>query len=257
MFINPVTETHKSQSLIDQILLGISQELHYLQQSIQSNALATKKLIYQLNNYFEELRSLYPDDHRIDDLRSQLISHNDESMDTGVHLLSIVEHLRQCSDFSASRQTVVLLQSVLENVVSTHRFLLEQVASLEIDIDTRSNSEIYGHQLQLEQALSHLFMHIYQNLVGHLTAGTKTPFVLKVKESVQDKQVLITIRDNFSEIFPKNEDMNIPLSSLRTPGVKERLNMSMAKTIIERHHGVLEEKSEEGFAHYFTITFNK
>jgi len=120
-------------------------------------------------------------------------------------------------------------------------------------IDTGADI-IKGAQVYIEETIANLLA----NSVKYTPKGGKVEIVIEDKDS----SVLIRISDNGIGI-PKNELPNIFNEFYRASNAKELerdgtgLGLSMAKQVIERHHGRIWVDSEEGKGSVFSIMLPK
>ncbi|MDW6004376.1 sensor histidine kinase [Vibrio mangrovi] len=176
-----------------------------------------------------------------------------ETLEGLTRIQNIVSSLNVYNHISGSRLGLVDLRDVISSALSLILGELKMRAEIDYQVPEQP-MRVMGQSNKLQQALIHLVMNAFQSITS--TEG-KIQIQLTFEQSVltpRKRNIRLSIKDNGKGI-PEDHLQHIfePFFTTKQVGSGAGLGLSVAKEIIEDHHGLISVQSELGKGTQVTI----
>ncbi|CAN5166041.1 HAMP domain-containing sensor histidine kinase [soil metagenome] len=161
------------------------------------------------------------------------------------HLSKIASDFAQFANISHSNNKIININESIQHIVSLYS------ADEKITIDfttTRDAINIKADKTHLQRLFTNLVQNAIQSVPAH-----KIPFVA-INSSVEDRKVLVTIKDNGSGI-PEEMKSKIFVPNFTTKTSGTGLGLAMCKGIVEKINGRIRFETQEGSGTTFFVQF--
>ena len=254
---SPITPVKRFQDEFTDLAVAVNRMLKEIQdrgnQLVESRKMAaigtlTAGIAHEINNPLNNISltaealidefQTWSDEEKLDMLKD-IFGQVERAGATVANLLDFTQRDRSAFKPTDVRKVIETTAALLNNELQMNRITLALAADAELPL-------INGHQQNLQQVFLNLFLNAKEAMPG----GGE----LSVKSTLQDNHVRIEVRDTGIGIPPENLGRIFdPFFTTKEVGRGMGLGLSVSFGIIERHHGTLTVKSEQGKGSTFTV----
>jgi signal transduction histidine kinase len=240
----------ENQNPLDQIILGIAHELNNPNAYIRMNLTNLKKMFWMLRPCLEEYAGNHPETslgpYTLPKIQSKINQQLESALEATVRIITIADKLKQCTSDSLATSSVHSLSEVILDMLRAHRFLLDRCGSIEFDYSESESYPVSCYRLQLEQALSVLLTNACDAVVERYGEEAVESGRIDLTLSKGEERIVIRITDNGCGMSRETLDkVFTPYFTTKPQGQGDGLGMAICRSIIQRHDGSIEIKSEE------------
>lgn len=275
VFLRDLREQRKMQTklahaekmeTIGQLSAGIAHEINTPNQYIGDNMTFLKECTDTLSRTIEEYRNLIEkeapdlgDKREAIDRRNDLGFYLDEApraLEQGHEgVQRVQEIIRAMKDFAhpgLDNWTMVDVNRVVDSMITVSRSEWKYIASLELDLE-QNLPTIQGHPGELSRVVLNIIMnaaHAMRDRFGDQNMG-----VISISTKSEEDQIVIEISDNGPGIPQEiREKIWQPFFTTKGVGIGTGQGLAISRSVIDRHHGGIDLKSEIGVGTTFTIS---
>lgn len=239
------------QGILDQIILGIAHELNNPNTFIRVNAANLKKMFWLLRPCLDEYAENHPDaklgPYPTAEFRARFSQHLESILEATVRIIVIADKLKQCTSDSLEQSSTVCMREIVQDMLQTHRFLLEGALRVEVQMDEARAYPVPGHRLQLEQAVSVLLGNARDAIVQRHGPGGAEAGRLSVVLEEGPETIRLRVSDNGEGMDAETlEKVFVPYFTTKPQGEGDGLGLAICKAVVTRHGGSVRVESEKG-----------
>ncbi len=247
---------------LDQIVLGVAHELNNPNAFIRMNTLNLKKMFRLLRPCLDEYEKRHPEKifgpYSLPELRSKFNQHLESILEASVRIITIADHLKQCTSDSLERRCEVSLPAVIKDMLQAHEFRLGESLKVNLDFDESKTFTVLGHRLQLEQTVSVLLGNACDAIVERYGSEGIAQGRLGISITERDDRVLVRVSDNGTGMSSETlEKVFVPYFTTKPQGAGDGLGLPICRSVITRHGGTIAIESQEGAGTKVTIELPK
>ncbi len=236
---------------LQQVVVGISHELNNPNAFIRLNAANLKKLFWFLRPCLEEYGVNHPGGKlgpfTVTEIQARINGALDSILDASVRIITVADKLKQLSTHPLEEFTRISMAEVVREELEHHRFYLEKVTRLAVEIPPEEDFPVKGHKLQLGQAFSTLVINGADAIQEKYGEEGPEKGLLRVTLSAGEGRVRIRVSDNGTGMSEETlKKIRTPYFSTKPQGKGDGLGIPICESILKRHGGELVIESEEG-----------
>lgn len=239
----------ENKAVLDQVVLGIAHELNNPNTFIRVNTTNLKKLYWMIRPVLTEYSKEHPDEKfgpfTLPQIEAKFNQTIDGILGATVRIIVVSDKLKQCTTESLDQRTSVSMVEAVTGMLQAHQFLIEGRTDMSFQYDQGDTYAVSGYRLQLEQAISTLLTNALDAMTERYGEEGMDASKLRLSLAREGGEVIFRVSDNGCGMNDQTlEKALTPYFTTKPQGVGDGLGLPICQSIVQRHDGKIEIKSE-------------